>query len=322
MTTPPDDAPREPTPFGAPTPPIGSSPASDLLAQRFCAVCGAPLPGNPRFCPSCGTEVAGMAARGVPFAPRGSVVLAGTTYELSGWWRRFAAVLIDGFVISSLFAALAVTVLVPVLTAFSPIIEGAASDADWDVAAAALQRAAVWFLPVTILSTAIGLAFEVYGWSFGKATLGVRVLRGDGHRPGLVHGAARSIGKSVSGAILFLGYLWAAWDPKRQTWHDKFADTYVVRVPAGGLVLPSTAAPLSTTTASRIWAGLWVLSMLYNFLSASQFTSQIPRTGVELRTAIERLEADFPSDFETDPTPLPRGPRIEAIAPAEVDRTL
>jgi uncharacterized RDD family membrane protein YckC len=28
---------------------------------------------------------------------------------------------------------------------------------------------------------------------------------------------------------LLLGYLWAAWDPKKQTWHDKLAGTYVVR---------------------------------------------------------------------------------------------
>ncbi len=308
MTTPPDDRPREPAPFGAPTPPIGTTP--DVSAPRFCAVCGAALPGNPRFCPSCGTEVGSPAARGVPVAPRGFVAIAGTTYALSSWWRRFAAVLIDGLVISSIFGALAVTVLIPVLTAFTPIFEGTAVDADWDVAAAALQRAGAWFLPVTMVSTVIGLAFEVYGWSFGKAALGVRVLRSDGHRPGLIHGAARGIGKSISGAILFLGYLWAAWDPKRQAWHDKFADTYAVRVPSGGVVVPSTAAPLSITTASKIWAGLWVLSVIYNVLNASQFTSQIPRTGVELRTAIERLEADFPSDFEIDPTPVPRGPRI------------
>lgn len=317
MTTPPDDTSREPAPFGAPTPPIGGS--SEAPTHRFCAVCGAALPGNPRFCPSCGTEVGSAAARGGPIAPRGSVAVAGATYELSGWWRRFAAVLIDGALISLVFGALAITVLMPVLSAFTPIFEGVALESDWEAAAAALQGAAVWLLPVSVISALLGLAFEVYGWSPGKATLGVRVVRGDGHRPGLVHGAARSVGKSVSGAILLIGYLWAAWDPKRQAWHDKFADTYVVRVPSGGVLYPSSSAPLSTTTAAKVWAGLWVLSMLYNFLSASQFASQIPRTGIELRAAIEELEADFQSDFELDPTPLPRGPRIESVSPSETD---
>lgn len=315
MTTPPDDAPREPAPFGAPTPPIGGS--SEMPTHRFCAVCGAALPGGPRFCPSCGTEVGSAAARGGPIAPRGFVALAGTTYELSGWWRRFAAVLIDGLLISLVFGALAITALIPVLSAFTPIFEGVAIDSDWDAAAAALRSAAVWFLPVTVISAILSLAFEVYGWSPGKAVLGVRVLRGDGHRPGLVHGAARSVGKSISGAILFIGYLWAAWDPKRQGWHDKFADTYVVRAPSTGVTYPTSSPPLSTTTASKIWAGLWVLSLVYNLLSASQFAAQVPATGAELRSAIEQLEADFQSDFELDPTPLPRGPRIESRASSD-----
>jgi uncharacterized RDD family membrane protein YckC len=30
--------------------------------------------------------------------------------------------------------------------------------------------------------------------------------------------------------VLFLGYFWAAWDRKRQTWHDKIAGTYVVKI--------------------------------------------------------------------------------------------
>ena len=320
MTTPPDETPREPAPFGAPTPPIGGSPASP--AQRFCAVCGAALAGSPRFCPSCGTEVGSVAARGGPIAPRGSVAVAGTTYELSGWWRRFFALLIDGVLIGLVFGVLAIAVLVPVLSAFTPIFEGVALESDWEAAAAALRSAAAWLLPVSVISGLLGLAYEVFGWSPGKAALGVRVIRGDGHRPGLIHGAARSVGKSISGAILFIGYLWAAWDPKRQTWHDKFADTYVVRVPSAGLAYPSSAAPLSTSTASKVWAALWVLSMVYNLVSASQFASTVPRNGTELRSAIEQLEADFQSDFELDPTPPPRGPRIESVLPSEADRAI
>ena len=28
-----------------------------------------------------------------------------------------------------------------------------------------------------------------------------------------------------------LGFLWMLWDPERQTWHDRVAGTYVVKVP-------------------------------------------------------------------------------------------
>jgi uncharacterized RDD family membrane protein YckC len=34
----------------------------------------------------------------------------------------------------------------------------------------------------------------------------------------------------ISGLILDLGYLWILIDENKQGWHDKIADTYVVRV--------------------------------------------------------------------------------------------
>lgn len=40
----------------------------------------------------------------------------------------------------------------------------------------------------------------------------------------------RVIGYYIGGAILLLGFLWALWDPNRQGWHDKLANTYVVKV--------------------------------------------------------------------------------------------
>jgi uncharacterized RDD family membrane protein YckC len=29
--------------------------------------------------------------------------------------------------------------------------------------------------------------------------------------------------------VFCLGFLWMLWDPNKQTWHDKVAQTYVVR---------------------------------------------------------------------------------------------
>jgi uncharacterized RDD family membrane protein YckC len=34
----------------------------------------------------------------------------------------------------------------------------------------------------------------------------------------------------ISGATIFLGYLWMLWDPRKQTWHDKAAGSFVVKV--------------------------------------------------------------------------------------------
>lgn len=35
----------------------------------------------------------------------------------------------------------------------------------------------------------------------------------------------------VSSLALGLGYLWAAWDPEKRTWHAMVADTRAFRVP-------------------------------------------------------------------------------------------
>jgi uncharacterized RDD family membrane protein YckC len=37
------------------------------------------------------------------------------------------------------------------------------------------------------------------------------------------------VGKTISGAVFLLGYLWILFDRERQGWHDKLANTYVVQ---------------------------------------------------------------------------------------------
>ena len=38
------------------------------------------------------------------------------------------------------------------------------------------------------------------------------------------------IGKWISGSVFDLGYIWVAFDEKRQGWHDKIAGTYVIKI--------------------------------------------------------------------------------------------
>ena len=87
-------------------------------------------------------------------------------------------------------------------------------------------------------ATLIGWLFQLgyhwlwnsLGWSPGKRLLGLRIVTPEGRPPGLGRGFARTTAMLLSIVVLFLGYFWAAWDRQRQTWHDKIAGTYVVRV--------------------------------------------------------------------------------------------
>jgi uncharacterized RDD family membrane protein YckC len=46
---------------------------------------------------------------------------------------------------------------------------------------------------------------------------------------GYTRGFLRYIGRIISSLPIGLGYFWMLWDPQKQTWHDKIANSVVVR---------------------------------------------------------------------------------------------
>ncbi|MGV3759333.1 MAG: RDD family protein, partial [Actinomycetota bacterium] len=68
------------------------------------------------------------------------------------------------------------------------------------------------------------------GQTLGKKALGVRVVDATN---GTAIGTGRALGRYlfatfISGNICGLGYLWASWDGRKQTWHDKVVSSVVV----------------------------------------------------------------------------------------------
>jgi uncharacterized RDD family membrane protein YckC len=124
----------------------------------------------------------------------------------SGFWRRFAAYLLDQII-------LAIPVVIVVL-----IVDQTVGN---------------------VVSFALTLAYFTYfeggptGQTLGKQALGIRVIDFKVGGPiGYGRGLLRTIARLLSGLVLFLGYLWMLWDPEKQTWHDKIAGTVVVPVDA------------------------------------------------------------------------------------------
>ena len=92
---------------------------------------------------------------------------------------------------------------------------------------------------VAMIALLLWLTYAIYyvlmlakGYSFGKKCLNLRVEKSDGsHIDFWTMFVIREIvGKLVSTISLGLGFLWALWDEKRQTWHDKFANTIVLQL--------------------------------------------------------------------------------------------
>ena len=71
------------------------------------------------------------------------------------------------------------------------------------------------------------------GTSVGGIVLGLKVVSLDGQPLTFPVALVRSLGAAFSVSVCFLGFLWIAWDPEKQGWHDRIAGTVVLRMPKG-----------------------------------------------------------------------------------------
>jgi uncharacterized RDD family membrane protein YckC len=160
--------------------------------------------------------------------------------EFAGFWRRAGAYIIDAIVLGAFFAFLEPLFwpdfgkLFDVSTNFDSTI--------WMTQFKALAN---------VISTILSGLYFVYFWTWRGQTLGmmvagVKVIRTDGTTLDVGHGIVRYFGYLVSIIPLFLGFIWIAFDARKQGWHDKIADTYVVKLPP---VSEATTATTPTATA-------------------------------------------------------------------------
>jgi len=149
--------------------------------------------------------------------------------EYVGFWPRFGAIVID-------------TVLVLLITA--PLVswvygsdqgpdlnELLASDSQSLLASMLTPRGPAdvlinWVLP----AVAIIVLWLTRKATPGKMAIGARVVdAATGNAISVRQGIVRYLGYYISSIPLCLGFLWVAFDPRKQGWHDKLAGTVVVR---------------------------------------------------------------------------------------------
>jgi uncharacterized RDD family membrane protein YckC len=83
------------------------------------------------------------------------------------------------------------------------------------------------------VSMLVAVAYFVIFWATsgqtpGKMAMGIKVIGADGTPVTWGQAILRYIGYIISGIVAALGFIWIAFDSKRQGWHDKIAKTYVV----------------------------------------------------------------------------------------------
>jgi uncharacterized RDD family membrane protein YckC len=68
------------------------------------------------------------------------------------------------------------------------------------------------------------------GQTFGKMIFGLQVVQSTGEKMTIGVGFLRWVGYIISAIVFYMGFIWIAFDGKKQGWHDKIAGTVVVRV--------------------------------------------------------------------------------------------
>jgi len=141
----------------------------------------------------------------------------------AGFWIRFAAVVIDGVIV--FVATVVVEIVLAIFIGLLARVTGSALDVS--------QGGPLTYLTYLVSST-ISIGYFIYYWGMGS-TRGMRFFRlavvdaQTGLPIGFGRAAIRYLGYVVSVIPCYIGLIWAAFDPKKQGWHDKIANSVVVQ---------------------------------------------------------------------------------------------
>jgi uncharacterized RDD family membrane protein YckC len=145
-------------------------------------------------------------------------------FRPAGFWIRFVASILDGIVGGIIMVVIAVPFVL--LTG----ILGAVGDP-----AAMTSKILGLGLAMNAIVILVSMLYEVIfvGWrgqTPGKMLLGLKIIRMDGGEVDYIKAFIRWIGKMVSGFILGIGYIMAAFTENKRALHDYIAGTRVIRL--------------------------------------------------------------------------------------------
>ena len=132
----------------------------------------------------------------------------------AGFWIRVAAAIIDSIWVIALTLALGWMIYGAIYIQSTQFVLGTAD-----------------FFISYVLPFILTMLFWYYKSATpGKMLLGLKIVDATTlGKPSKGQLVGRYLAYYLSGLPLFLGFLWVAWDRRKQGWHDKLAGTLVVR---------------------------------------------------------------------------------------------
>jgi uncharacterized RDD family membrane protein YckC len=149
-------------------------------------------------------------------------------YKYAGFWRRLVAYLIDSTIITIVFFVLFMIAMMAFL--FGSM---SGNSSKWLADLMDPTRVSSILIFTWIFYAAMTIAYFTYfhgttGRTPGKMLLGLQVLSTNGTPISFGIAFLRAVGYLISGALFNIGFIWAAFDKRKQGWHDKIAGTVVI----------------------------------------------------------------------------------------------
>lgn len=136
------------------------------------------------------------------------------THNYAGFWRRFLATSVDGLILGLIGIGISLSL------GSNPFANEAKTNLE------VIDR---------VLTFVVSVVYSILFWvnydgaTPGKKLLAIKVVTSDGKPVNYATSLVRYFGYILSLLPLALGYLWVIWDKKKQGWHDKIANTVVVK---------------------------------------------------------------------------------------------
>ena len=135
--------------------------------------------------------------------------------DYAGFWKRFAAAFIDGIILT------AISFPIGFVLGFAMALTVTDDPGVLGAVGRVLGIVIGWCYYAIMESSATQA-------TLGKMALGIKVTDIDGNRIGFGRATGRHFAKIISAIILLIGYIMAAFTPKKQALHDMMADCLVV----------------------------------------------------------------------------------------------
>jgi uncharacterized RDD family membrane protein YckC len=143
------------------------------------------------------------------------VTLAGTM-EYAGFWIRFGAKVVDWIIVGIVNTAIAFML---------GIMAATPSDTSGSLAFVMIGNLFQFVVDAVYTTWFVGR----YGATLGKMICRIKVVTADGGRVSYANALGRYFAAILSGMILLIGYIMAAFDDQKRALHDRICNTRVVR---------------------------------------------------------------------------------------------